>query len=65
MPPMVPPEVPPNWSVYFAVDDAQAATAYALEAGASVLMGVEDERDHRIADGPGRRQRQHHPTSQE
>lgn len=41
MPPMVPPEVPPNWSVYFAVDDAEAATAYALEAGANVLMGPE------------------------
>lgn len=40
-PPMVPAEVPANWGVYFQVDDAAAATAYAVEAGATVLMGPE------------------------
>jgi predicted enzyme related to lactoylglutathione lyase len=37
-----PPNVPPNWLVYFAVDDTDATVAKAQELGAQVLMAKQD-----------------------
>jgi predicted enzyme related to lactoylglutathione lyase len=34
--------VPPNWLVYFAVADTDAAVAKAQELGAKVMMGKQD-----------------------
>jgi predicted enzyme related to lactoylglutathione lyase len=39
---MVPDEVPPNWLVYFAVDDVDAAAEKATSSGASVANGPMD-----------------------
>lgn len=38
MPEQLPPEVPPNWTVYFAVDDVAAATERARSLGGNVEM---------------------------
>jgi uncharacterized protein len=40
--PMVPPEVPGFWLVYFAVADTDATIAHAIELGGSVLMPAID-----------------------
>ncbi len=40
--PDMPAEMPPNWGVYFAVADADAAVAKAQELGGSLLMGPTD-----------------------
>lgn len=37
-----PPEVPPNWAVYFAVDDTDATVAKAQQTGGSVLVPPTD-----------------------
>jgi predicted enzyme related to lactoylglutathione lyase len=42
MNPMVPPEVPSYWQVYFDVDDVDAAHARALELGAHEMLGPQD-----------------------
>ena len=47
--PGTPEGVPSAWSVYFNVDDTDAAIATAVEGGASVLMGPEDMHTGRIA----------------
>ncbi len=49
MPPNVPAEVPSNWSVYFEVDDADAAVAKITELGGRVLMGPTDMPPGRLA----------------
>lgn len=41
-PPMMPAEVPPNWMVYFAVTDADAAAAKIGELGGTVVVGPMD-----------------------
>ncbi len=41
--------MPTQWSVYFAVDDADAAYAKAVELGASTIMGPEDSPAGRFA----------------
>jgi predicted enzyme related to lactoylglutathione lyase len=41
-PPMMPAEVPPHWAVYFAVVDADAATARVKELGGTVLLPPTD-----------------------
>jgi predicted enzyme related to lactoylglutathione lyase len=48
-PPMVPAEVPPNWSVYFSVDDTDAAVAKVTELGGSVIMPATDIEPGRFA----------------
>jgi predicted enzyme related to lactoylglutathione lyase len=45
----MPAEVPPNWGVYFAVDDADAAAAKTQELGGSLLMGPMDIEPGRMA----------------
>ena len=45
----VPAEVPPNWGVYFAVADADAAVARVSELGGSLLMGPMDIEPGRFA----------------
>lgn len=45
----VPAEVPPNWSVYFAVDDCDASMAKVTELGGAVLMGPIDIDQGRFA----------------
>jgi predicted enzyme related to lactoylglutathione lyase len=48
-PAMVPAEVPPNWGVYFAVDDTDAAVARAGELGASLVVPPTDIEPGRFA----------------
>jgi uncharacterized protein len=48
-PPMVPAEVPPNWLVYFAVDDADAAVATTEQLGGSLTFGPVDIPQGRFA----------------
>lgn len=48
-PSMVPAEVPPHWSVYFAVEDADAAVAKVKELGGSVMMPPRDIEPGRFA----------------
>ena len=38
----LPPEIPSHWSVYFAVDDAEATIARAVEMGAAVVQPAEE-----------------------
>ncbi|HEY4375901.1 MAG TPA: VOC family protein, partial [Acidimicrobiales bacterium] len=38
MPPSIPAEVPPNWLVYFAVEDCDASVAKAVELGGSAMF---------------------------
>ncbi len=49
--------IPPNWLVYFAVDDADAAVEAATKAGGSAMMGPMDipqvGRIAVLADGQG------------
>jgi predicted enzyme related to lactoylglutathione lyase len=47
--PEMPAEMPANWGVYFAVADADASVAQALELGASLLMGPTDIEPGRFA----------------
>jgi uncharacterized protein len=49
MPEGMPETVPSNWTVYFAVDDADAAVARAVEAGATIFMGPETMSAGRLA----------------
>jgi predicted enzyme related to lactoylglutathione lyase len=51
---VLPPEVPPHWLVYFAVDDADATTARAAELGGRVLDPPEDDRHRRPVRRPQR-----------
>lgn len=48
-PPMMPAEVPPHWSVYFAVDNTDAAVGRITELGGRVLMGPVDMPPGRFA----------------
>ena len=48
-PPEMPADVPPNWGVYFAVDDADAAVARTQELGGTLLMGPMDIEPGRMA----------------
>jgi uncharacterized protein len=48
-PPMVPAEVPPNWGVYFAVTDTDAAIVKAVELGGSTITPAMDVEPGRIA----------------
>ncbi len=48
-PPSVPAEVPPNWGVYFAVDDVEATKSLTVERGGSILMPGMDIEWGRIA----------------
>ncbi|HEY5155457.1 MAG TPA: VOC family protein [Acidimicrobiales bacterium] len=48
-PPTMPPEAPPTWGVYFAVDDADAAVATITGSGGSVMMGPTDIEPGRFA----------------
>ena len=48
-PPMMPAEVPPHWSVYFAVTDTDAACAHVTELGGSVMMPAMDIEPGRFA----------------
>jgi predicted enzyme related to lactoylglutathione lyase len=41
-PPMVPDEVPPHWSVYFAVEDTDATVAKVAELGGQLVMPARD-----------------------
>ena len=50
LPPGVPPQVPPHWRVYFAVDDADATVARATELGAAVMRPAADMPYGRHAD---------------
>jgi hypothetical protein len=45
----LPEEVPSHWSVYFAVADADATAARALELGGSVVLAAEDTPYGRLA----------------
>jgi hypothetical protein len=47
--PEMPAEMPPNWGVYFAVDDADASAAKAQELGGSLFMGPMDIEPGRMA----------------
>jgi hypothetical protein len=47
--PEMPAEMPPNWGVYFAVDEADAAAAKAQELGGSLFMGPMDIEPGRMA----------------
>lgn len=47
--PEMPAEMPPSWSVYFAVADADAAVAKTQELGGSLLMGPTDIEPGRFA----------------
>jgi uncharacterized protein len=47
--PMMPAEMPSNWAVYFAVDDADAAAAKVTELGGQVMMGPMDIEPGRFA----------------
>jgi predicted enzyme related to lactoylglutathione lyase len=47
--PEMPAEMPPNWGVYFAVSDADAAAAKAQELGGSLFMGPMDIEPGRMA----------------
>jgi hypothetical protein len=49
MPEMVPPEVPANWLVYFAVTDCDATVAKATDLGATVLVPATDITPGRFA----------------
>jgi predicted enzyme related to lactoylglutathione lyase len=49
MPPMVPPEVPTYWLVYFAVDDCEASVETARSLGATVLVPPMDVNVGRFA----------------
>ncbi len=48
-PPMMPAEVPPHWSVYFAVADTDAALVRIAELGGSVIMPAMDIEPGRFA----------------
>lgn len=48
-PPMMPAEVPPHWSVYFAVSDTDAAVARVVELGGSQIMPPMDIEPGRFA----------------
>lgn len=55
-PPDMPPEAPSMWTVYFAVDDADAAVARIAELGGALLMGpmeIEPGRFATVADPDG------------
>ena len=45
----MPAEVPPNWLVYFAVTDADAALARITELGGALMMGPMDIEPGRFA----------------
>ena len=45
----LPDGVPANWSVYFGVDDTDAALAKIVELGGSIVMGAEDTPYGRLA----------------
>ena len=47
--PDMPADMPPNWGVYFAVDDADAAVAKVQELGGAVFMGPMDIEPGRMA----------------
>jgi uncharacterized protein len=47
--PEMPADMPPNWGVYFAVDDADATAAKAQELGGSLFMGPMDIEPGRMA----------------
>jgi uncharacterized protein len=47
--PEMPAEMPPNWGVYFAVDDADATAAKVQELGGAVFMGPMDIEPGRMA----------------
>lgn len=49
IPPMVPAEVPPNWLIYFAVEDTDAAVAKAVELGGGAVMPGMDTPAGRLA----------------
>lgn len=46
---LLPDGVPAHWSVYFAVDDTDAALAKAVDLGGSILMGAQDTPYGRLA----------------
>ncbi len=48
-PPEMPVEIPPNWGVYFAVEDADASAAKAQQFGGAVFMGPMDIEPGRMA----------------
>ncbi len=48
-PPMIPAEVPPNWGVYFSVEDADATIDKIKELGGSLVMGPMDMEPGRLA----------------
>lgn len=48
-PPMLPAEVPSHWTVYFAVDDADAAAERVKELGGQVMFGPMDTPPGRLA----------------
>ena len=48
-PPMMPAEVPPHWSVYFSVEDTDAAVAKVQALGGSVMMPGMDVEPGRFA----------------
>ncbi len=45
----VPPDVPPNWGVYFTVADTDASVTQATDLGASVVMPAKDSPYGRLA----------------
>jgi len=45
----LPEGVPAHWSIYFGVDDADAALAQIVDLGGSVVMGAEDTPYGRVA----------------
>jgi predicted enzyme related to lactoylglutathione lyase len=45
----LPEGVPAHWSVYFGVDDADAALAQTVELGGSIVMAAEDTLYGRLA----------------
>jgi predicted enzyme related to lactoylglutathione lyase len=49
MPPMIPAEVPPNWGVYFIVEDCDAAAARAVDLGATQVNPPQDIEPGRFA----------------
>jgi predicted enzyme related to lactoylglutathione lyase len=49
IPPMAPPDMPPNWGVYFSVGDTDDAAARVEALGGSVLMAATDIEPGRFA----------------
>lgn len=46
---ILPPDVPPNWQIYFAVEDTDAALDKAVELGGAVVLPAEDTPYGRLA----------------